>query len=95
MKITIISLALLFPWFGITAFCLHEEIGELGVKQTQLQELTTRQKDFMTTLDIQIGDVEDVDMAEAISRLTFTQTSLEASYRMLSATRDMSLANFL
>lgn len=72
-----------------------EEIGELGVKQTQLQELATRQKDFMTTLDIQIGDVEDVDMAEAISRLTFTQTSLEASYRMLSASRDMSLASYL
>ncbi len=72
-----------------------EEIGELGVKQTQLQELTKRQKDFITTIDIQIGDIEDVDMAEAISRLSFTQTSLEASYKMIAAIRDMSLARIL
>jgi flagellin-like hook-associated protein FlgL len=71
------------------------EIGALGVKQVQLQDLTTRQHDFLTTLELQIGDVEDVDMAGAISQLTFTQTSLEASFRMVASMRELSLARLL
>ncbi|MBL8697260.1 MAG: hypothetical protein JNK67_02740 [Alphaproteobacteria bacterium] len=72
-----------------------EEMGELGVKQAQIRELTTRQQDFMTTIDVQLGDIEDVDMTEAISRLTYTQNALEASYRMIAAVRDLSLVRYL
>jgi flagellar hook-associated protein 3 FlgL len=74
---------------------LVSEIGELGVKQNQLSELTKRQEDFIVTLDIQLGSVEDVDMAMAISRLTFTQTSLQASYQMVAAMRELSLTRYL
>ena len=35
-----------------------EQIGALGVVQTQLKEVTVRQQDFITTLDLQIGSVE-------------------------------------
>ena len=72
-----------------------EEIGDLGVKQLQLQETTIRQNDFITALDMQIGNVEDVDMSSALSALTATQTSLEASYRMLTLMRDMTLVKYL
>ena len=72
-----------------------EEIGDLGVKQLQLQETTIRQNDFITALDMQIGNVEDVDMSSALSSLTATQTSLEASYRMLTLMRDMTLVKYL
>lgn len=72
-----------------------EEMGELGVKQAQIKELTTRQENFITTIDVQLGDIEDVDMTEAISRLTFTQNALEASYRMIAAVRDLSLVRYL
>jgi flagellar hook-associated protein 3 FlgL len=72
-----------------------EEIGELGVKMTQMREMTKRQEDFIVTLDVQLGNVEDVDMGTAISRLTFTQTTLEASYRMMASARSLSLTNFL
>jgi flagellar hook-associated protein 3 FlgL len=71
------------------------EIGALGVKQTQLRETADRQSDFLTTLDLQIGAIEDVDMAEALSRFNFTQTALEASFRMLVSMRDMSLTRYL
>jgi len=71
------------------------EIGALGVKQSQLQDLTTRHQDFLTTLDLQIGDVEDVDMADAVSRLTFTQNNLEASFKLIAGLRELSLARFL
>lgn len=72
-----------------------EEMGELGVKQAQIRELTMRQQNFITTIDVQLGDIEDVDMAEAISRLTFTQNALEASYRMIGAVRELSLVRYL
>ena len=72
-----------------------EEIGDLGVKQLQLQETTIRQNDFITALDMQIGNVEDGDMSSALSSLTATQTSLEASYRMLTLMRDMTLVKYL
>lgn len=74
---------------------LIEEIGELGVKMTQMREMTKRQEDFIVTLDVQLGSVEDVDMGTAISRLTFTQTTLEASYRMMASVRTLSLTNYL
>ena len=74
---------------------LVEEIGELGVKMTQMREMTKRQEDFIVTLDVQLGNVEDVDMGTAISRLTFTQTTLEASYRMMASARGLSLTNYL
>jgi flagellin-like hook-associated protein FlgL len=74
---------------------LVEEIGELGVKMTQMREMTKRQEDFIVTLDVQLGSVEDVDMGTAISRLTFTQTTLEASYRMMASAQRLSLTNFL
>lgn len=72
-----------------------EEIGELGVKQIQLRELSKRQEDFLITLEVQIGAVEDVDMATAISRLTFTQSTIQASYQMMAAMRDLSLTRYL
>ena len=72
-----------------------QAIGELGVKQAQLRDLTTKQQDFVTTLQIQLGAVEDVDMTEAITRLTMTQNNLEASFRMLAGMRDLTLAKLL
>jgi flagellar hook-associated protein 3 FlgL len=72
-----------------------EEIGNLGVKQSQLAEVTKRQQDFITTLDLQIGGVEDVDMSEALSKLGATQTQLEASYRMIALMRELSITKYL
>jgi len=72
-----------------------ERIGDLGVKQSQLEQVTKRQQDFITTLDLQIGSVEDVDMSEALSKLGATQTELEASYRMLALMRELSITKYL
>lgn len=72
-----------------------EEIGDLGVKQTQLQQVTVRQQDFITTLDLQLGTIEDVDMSEALSKLSAAQTQLEASYRMIALMRELSITKYL
>jgi flagellin-like hook-associated protein FlgL len=46
-------------------------------------------------LRAQIGEVEDVDMAEVTSRLQLLQTQLEMSYRLIANLREMNLARFL
>jgi flagellin-like hook-associated protein FlgL len=72
-----------------------EEIGELGVKQSQLRDLKMRQQNTITTIELQLGQIEDVDMSTAISRLTFVQATFEASLRMVASSRELSLVRFL
>jgi flagellar hook-associated protein 3 FlgL len=74
---------------------LQEQIGVLGVRQNTLEQTDTRHTDFMITLKQQITDVEDVDAADALTRLSLLQTNLEASFKLISSTKDLSLVNFL
>ncbi len=69
--------------------------AELGVKENTLDGTETRHKDFQVVIETQLDRVENVDMAEAVSRLTQTQTNLQASYQLLASLRNLSLANFL
>ena len=74
---------------------LQEQLGILGVKQSTMEQTNSRHTDFLIVLQQQIVDVEDVDPADAISRFTLLESNLEASFRLLSSTRDLSLVNFL
>jgi flagellar hook-associated protein 3 FlgL len=74
---------------------LQEQIGVLGVRQNTLDQTDTRHTDFLITVKQQITDVEDVDSAEALTRLSLLQTNLEASYKLISTTSSLSLVNFL
>lgn len=74
---------------------LQEQLGLLGVKQSTLEQTESRHADFLLVLQQQIVNVEDVDPAEALSRFTMLETNLESSLRLLAATRDLSLVNFL
>src|SRR5258708_2616256 len=66
----------------------------LGVKQQTLDATKTRLSDFTTTLQTQLSSLNDVDMASAVSQLTETQTQLEASFKLISSLKTMSLANY-
>jgi len=48
-----------------------------------------------TSLQTQVGNVEDVDMAQTLSKLTQTQTQLQASYQLISGLQSLSLAKYL
>jgi flagellar hook-associated protein 3 FlgL len=74
---------------------LQEQIGVLGVRQNTIEQTDTRHTDFLITLKQQITDVEDVDAADALVRLSLLQTNLEASFKLISTTQDLSLVNFL
>lgn len=69
--------------------------AELGVKENVLDSTETRHKDFMVVIETQLDRAENVDMAEAVTRLTQTQASLEASYKLLASLRNLSLAQYL
>jgi flagellin-like hook-associated protein FlgL len=69
--------------------------SNLGVKQQTLDATQTRQTQFITTLTGQLSNLDDVDMAKAVSQLTQTQTQLQASFQLLSTMKNLTLANYL
>ncbi len=74
---------------------LGEERGALGATEERLEATSRRHDDITITLTAQLASIEEVDMAETISRLDATKTQLEASYRAIAMVSSLSLANFL
>lgn len=74
---------------------LAEEQGALGGQQARLEAAARRNDALATQIDLQLGALEQVDMAEAITRLQATQGQLAASYRALAMLGDLSLLNFI
>ncbi|MEM6682581.1 MAG: flagellin [Pseudomonadota bacterium] len=66
-----------------------------GLKYSKLQDITDQQEAQKIFLETFISDIEDVDIAEAISRLNNTQTALEASYRVVGQTTRLSIVDFI
>lgn len=74
---------------------VQAQISRNGLRQQRaesLQQETVGNRDF---LEVFISDIEDVDLAEAITRVNNDQTALEASYRVVSQLSRLSLMNFL
>ena len=80
---------------GDAIAALNSDAGVLGNRQASMTATSQRLDDTRVALKSQISDAQDIDMADALSRLTAVQTRLQASYRMLSMVQSMSLVNFL
>ncbi len=78
---------------AITA--MSTDVGILGEKQSSLIARSTTLSDTMIALASQLSTARDVDMAPTLSNLTLTQTQLQASYQLISASNSMSLVKFL
>jgi flagellin-like hook-associated protein FlgL len=78
---------------AITA--LNQDAGVLGDRQTALGSLSTMMQAAGTALSTQVSDATDADMASVLSRLTEVQSRLQASYKLISATAGLSLAQYL
>lgn len=74
---------------------LAVDAGVLGNRQAALVEAGTRLGETATVLRGQVAQVEDVDMADVLSRLALTQTQLQASYQLLAGLQSLSLTSFL
>ncbi|HZD26954.1 MAG TPA: flagellin [Alphaproteobacteria bacterium] len=69
--------------------------AENGVNMATLDRLSSRQGDDLTFVKGFAGQLENVDTAEAISKLQQGQTALTASLQVISRVNQISLLNFL
>ena len=69
--------------------------SRIGSDRRALEETKIRHEDFVVFTKNAISQIEDVDLAEAISRLSFEETQLEASFSLTARLAQLSLANFL
>jgi flagellar hook-associated protein 3 FlgL len=74
---------------------LGEERGALGAVEQRLEATARRHAEVSVALTGQVAAIEEVDMAETISRLQATQTQLEASYRAISLVSGLTLTRYL
>ncbi|MDB5413155.1 MAG: hypothetical protein JWR10_1490 [Rubritepida sp.] len=74
---------------------LGEEAGALGHVEARMATVQTRHGSISTVLEGQVSDIQYVDMAETLSQLEATRTTLDASYRAIGSISGLTLANFL
>ncbi len=80
---------------GNAISAMGEDAGVLGNTQTRLAATKSQLADTSTALINQVSSAEEVDMAATLSRLTQTQTQLQASYQLIAGTSGLSLVKYL
>jgi flagellin-like hook-associated protein FlgL len=71
------------------------ERGSLGLTEARLEGMASLQESISTSLTLQLSNLEEVDMAKTITSFQTTQSQLEASYRALAISQQLSLTRFL
>ncbi len=92
-----------FPQFAATIrdglqsaiAALADEAGALGLTEARLESIRDRHAAVQTTLQTQLSDIQEVDLAEVLTRLQATRTTLEASYAAISRIGSLTLTQFL
>lgn len=74
---------------------MAEDVGVLGNTQTNLTTDQTTMSDTATALTTQVGGVQDVDVAQAMSNVQLVETQLQGSYQVIAAMSGLSLAKYL
>lgn len=74
---------------------LGAEAGALGQVQARLDAATKRHDEIGVALSGQLAGIQEIDFAEALSRLQQTRTQLEASYGAIARLGSLSLTQFL
>ena len=68
---------------------------ENGVRQNRLDSVLKQHATTSNVVTGVISDIEDVDMANAVTKLNGDQTALQASYKVMAQLSQLSLLNFL
>ncbi len=74
---------------------LAEDRSTLGLRQARLDQINIGHSDAEVYLERQISDIENVDLAEAVTRMTQDQILLESAMATISRLNQLSLADFL
>lgn len=69
--------------------------SELGVRGASLEQINLAHSDAEVYLQRQISEIEDVDLTEAITRMTQDQMVVEASMATIARLSQVSLADYL
>ena len=73
----------------------NQAVATNGVNQKTLEETQDRHGTSLIFIKIFISDIEDVDVAEAISRLNLDQLSLDASFRVYGELTRLTILDFI
>ena len=74
---------------------IAEDRSTLGLRQARLEQINTAHSDAEVYLEQRISDIENVDLAEAVTRMTQDQILLESAMATISRLSQLSLADFL
>ncbi|MCO6416991.1 hypothetical protein JYK14_12585 [Siccirubricoccus sp. KC 17139] len=74
---------------------LADESGALGLTEARLEATKTQHETMKTSLTAQVSDIEEVDLAETLTRLQATRSVLETSYTAIGKLGTLTLAQFL
>ena len=66
-----------------------------GVRQKSLDNILTQHESTSVVVTGMISDIEDVDIAKAVTNLNNDQTALQASYKAMATLSQLSLLNYL
>ena len=81
--------------FDQLAADLHQDLGVNGVGQKQAADSVQRNQQRRDMAEIVVSEIEDIDIAEVISRLNQDQIAIEASGRALAQANQLSLLNYI
>ncbi len=71
------------------------ETGSLGNIQADLKNRKTQSAATVLNLQTQISNIQDVDMAATLSRVTNLQTQLQSSYQIIASLKEFSLSKYI
>lgn len=74
---------------------IDEEIAILGNKARIMEDNLADHQETQGTMEIFIGEEEDINMAEAVTQMQQLQIQLEASYNVTATLKDTSLVFFI
>jgi hypothetical protein len=90
------SLSVSSPPFGVEDVSNLEQLQRaIGFDKVLLQRVNEGHTTLKGFIDTRIASFENIDQADAITRLLDDSRALEVSFQVLSRVRDLSLANFL
>jgi flagellar hook-associated protein 3 FlgL len=73
----------------------NTDISALGARQNQVTAAQGELADTATALKLQLSNIQDTDLVQVATQLASAQTQLQASYQLIAALGQLSLAKFL
>lgn len=81
--------------FASATDALAVESGTLGTAEARITKAKDSHADMITSLQSQLGTIEDADLATTIAALQDVQTRLQASYKAIATVGQLNLVDFL